>query len=31
MGKVLKKIGADEIVYPEKTMAQLTVTKVLGR
>ena len=31
MGKVLKKLGADEIVYPEKTMAHLTVTKLMGR
>ncbi|OON86671.1 hypothetical protein BXO88_06670 [Oribacterium sp. C9] len=31
MGKILKKLGADEIIYPEKTMAHLTVTHILNK
>ncbi|ETP73244.1 K+ transport system, NAD-binding component [Lachnospiraceae bacterium JC7] len=31
MGKVLKKLGADEIVYPEKTMAHMTVTHIVNK
>ncbi len=31
MGKVLKKLGADEIIYPEKTMAHLTVTHIVNK
>ncbi len=30
MGKILKKLGADEIIYPEKTMAHMTVTHLIS-
>ncbi len=31
MGKILKKVGADEIIYPEKEMALYTVDKMLKK